>query len=476
MFPSIFDLLNHKDEDLKANSVRRTRRVDNQSTKFQDGVVYQGIDELPKKTFDKLYSENPEVIYDGLQNIPGLYLITYFAPAPPPEIISKLFTFVNSSPPQTNNDFPQIDGMPQINDNSIYERISYQAADDLYVLFIKFPELRKFLFDNQFYLPLMKHLDRIIYTSFTEAVEIEPSILNELSKFGIIENIVNFIKTSPSISLVSNIILFGTFLEHQIEQSINYCLEVSSLLMNYAVNPQSEIQPNVLDFFAIAIPFIHEMLIENDFFAFLIHNCIGFEDCSYCSSLKVLRNATNFCADYLLNKNLISLIHAVFAKDNDFVQPEIYAIQICTIICQKGPELFNRILSSDLSKDLVHYSTSGSLAEKKEFMKLIIALVNFANMNNVSDFLAEISCVHSIADFLETYTNELFESLLKSLLCLIDLEKKMCLTENLRSELKSVLESPPVIKTIENFVSENSEFAELAQNIIKYSQENIVNE
>lgn len=465
-------------------------------TKLPSDIVQHNMDLFPH-VYKNMHSQKPEIVYKALSSYSILLLPSSQKLQPPIEIVNMFFEFAKGNR---------------------FKEISYEAANNLYVVFLNFPNIREYLLQNKFYTYLFNHLNKAIKISFCDAIKIEPTILIELAKNGAVELVFNSILNWESITkieeiprheiyppmdpqfivqptkenvLISNISVFKQFLKYGIENAISLNNDLTSFLFQFIYVDNSflyqhnllekEIQLAALKYLKASVKYSWEILQGNGFFAYILKNCVNeelFNVVQYCTLLKILENATYFCCDYLIGEGLFSTIHAVFSRNDETEYPEVLGIKICTAVAKNSPDKIAQLISESgpgLPKDFIHYSNAGSYPEKKVYLNFCIELTKLANVAQVSDFLAEVSSIQFFSDFLESSFEPIFIDILKSLLYLINMSKNNAISKNLSDHLNFVIENSSLLKTIEGFMIDDELSSEInddefVNNLIDISQ------
>lgn len=458
-------------------------------------ILREGIDEkyppIPdnvnnylKNIYENLNSKRPEEIYNrALRCYPVLFIgnNSILSKPPPEEIIDKLI---------------------QLAGKNKFECIRYEASLNLYVIFKYFPMTRTYLIQQEFYPYLFNHLNNITHTYFVDVIKIDQTILEELAKIDCVKMIFNSIKDwenitkitidpneipyppldplrlkhpTPHSVLASNIYVFRQFLKYNIYDATSVCGELTEFLFSILnlsdENFDSDLKLAILKFFKTSIQFSWEFLQKNNFFTEILENCVNekiftLQQCSTC--LKILKNSVPFCCDYLFDNGIISTIHSVFSRNADsesydiprslFKDPKFCAIDLCTEIAKIGPEKMLLLIAGPgygLLEDFQFFSNSGSYPSKISFMKFLLVIIKFANIPEISNFLASVSCIQFFEEFLESNEKIFFIDIIESLLNLIILTKKDALSKDLIDQILEVFNNSIILDTINDIITSN---------------------
>lgn len=507
---SIDQLLNPNIDTRNSTAERLRNGIDN---KYPSILDLFDIDKDLSNIYHDLDSQKPEDIYSALWRYCSLFITNnetiLTKPTPPNEIIDKFIELANSNP---------------------FECIRYEAANNLYIVFIYFPTTREYLLQNAFYVYLFNHLNRAISMNFTEAIKIDQSILEKLASIDAVKSVFNQIlnwansteievdplnlyppldpntmtKPSPQLVLVSNIYVFRQFLKFNIIDAIDCCIDLANFLLELFIesaekNNFGDFKLATLKYLATSVQYTHEYLqssqyefihgVKTNFFQFILKSCFNedifsLSQCSAC--LEILKNAIPYCCDYLISEGLISTIHTIFSKKDDFESnvpislfkdPKFCAIDLCTEIAKNNPDKIHLLISEPgygLSEDFKHYSNSGSYPAKISFIKLALELIKSANNFEISDFLASISCINFFAEFLESNVEEFFIDILQSLLHLIILFKSNAISTSLGENLLDVFQNSTILGTINDFTTSNDLITEMSPDQIEEFHQNLV--
>ena len=486
MLPSISNLLKNSKNEI--SGFRREERFHQPKQYYPNDILNIGNESLPELMARDLFSIDPNDIISGLKKFSALYIGMIFTPPPSEEVILRLLELAGTS------SFPMVVKDNFLINNNLEEmekflrEIHFSASHDLSIAFLTFPFLRKLLLDNQFYLLPFNDLDRDYLFCFSNIIKIEPRILNELENNGIVEKVINHMINPISICIVSDIKAYNLFLKYEVTTAISNLNACIPFLIQKIFNFQNDLYNNdtpnddvlreSLLCLATAVKFDQQILLQSDLFPFLIQNCLEFSCLQRIFSLKLLRNASRTCIFYFIDYNILSFIHAIFSSDPDETTIRVYALNICESFvseCTKrtdGQKMIEKFISPDfqLSKDLNYFSSYGSIDEKNAFIKIVIQLVKLSNLLSVSNFLADISCIQNIVDFLESEPNKLFPKVLESLKCLYDYNKTGNLSKSLSNQLDSQDSKFSLIAILEGFVLSNDEliqsFSEISQTLL----------
>ena len=476
--------ISHNKQNMTAERLRTEDRKN--VNKFPGPVSFYDFDKDLNKLYSMLYSEKPNDIFDGLSKYSVMLIsgINKIFPRPPPpnEIIDRFI---------------------ELADNSLYETIAYEASNDLYLMYINFPSVREYLLQNQFYVFIFNHLNKVIYVNFTDAIEIdqlenqeneesETTILEELARAGVIKSVfdqilnwkdVKLVETIPNDSLfqdnqnqykqpipesvlASNIYVFFQFMKYNIDEAINLNTDLTVFLLQINLNKLiykgDDLQLATLRYLSISLQYTWESLLKNNYFSFILQKCVNekyFNEAQYLVCLEILKKASFFCSDYLISEGLISTIHAVFSKfsmDDDYESACVTAIDICTEVAKKGSDNIILLISDpdySLSDDIQSFSDRGSYPIKVSIMRFALELIKYANIFEISNFLASMFCIQFMADFLESNVDAIFIDLLNSLVHLIDLTKKDALSQDLSDHLFEVFQNSSILNTLNDFLT-----------------------
>ncbi|KAH0791026.1 hypothetical protein GPJ56_005161 [Histomonas meleagridis] len=291
----------------KNNSTLKSTKKERKKAIFQES---EGPPQVPKINqqicaenargiYENIMTGNPEEIKTALLSFPFLFCNEITARCPTPEIVDIIFNF----------------SLSQDSD------VAYPALACICTIFETFPEVREFLFAREFYTQMPRFFnenDMLWHISILW--DLDPRIMQYLISSGLIPFIIQNIQQSELDYFKQALELYTKLLNKEVPEAIE---QVRELLLHLTFDQKSKKQVDSLNFLYAALPIVEEDLRNASFFDVFIPKILSFEANELSVAFSIVERISYFqeYAIYLYNKDIISIIHALFTMEEEFSQP-----------------------------------------------------------------------------------------------------------------------------------------------------------